>query len=600
MRMQCFVAFLLAQLVAAETAANTTLPPPEGHGWSGGWCLAGVAEAGWIRSASLNPTMASTLAMDVKGGHVALVTGSNSGGSMFAIRYMVLRTFAVTSKFSYPCYLLTEPYRTTCYFHSGFGSITSECETEAFTVVMTATFTVYSGLMALYGGPLGVASVFCAVYFPFLAGLPLRTRDLNFGMFTAKFSLFSTVYGIPSNWVAAISRASPKGAGQPQYNYGFDSFLARPATAYTVVGSLWTISAYGNVTVSWVGAISANTQTGFVMLPFALATKGWDEASDVSLAAPVLKVALFLIQFLAIRRLTYGMQIVTVKDGIAPAKECASGCPVMDGGFTDNAPLTPVVAASALIYPYRPTYFLSIGASSTMTTVKYLLGSGPMGFWTMAGINICPLGIVEYCTLLTSLRTIMVEHFPNLSRKAYDDLASVYQIYRPEVKLLTPYCGDPLSFDLFEGMCSAESVCDMWSTVVPSKINMVSFTPDIYVVVFVMAYLQATPVSNRFVTAYLPQAMWNLQYYARMDVWFPNYDAIAPQKGGMGFTKVAGNSILDFMTYLNIRLVGYLMGTKTSAAKLNAGIRLPCQYQQFKKTEKATYTEPAFLIKESR
>merc|ERR1719335_1849160 len=110
---------------------------------------------------------------------------------MFSIRYMVLRSYATTSKFTYPCYLLTEPYRTTCYFHSGFGSITSECESEAFTVVMTATFTVYSGLMALYGGPLGVASVFCATYFPFLAGLPLRTRDLNFGVFTAKFSLFS-------------------------------------------------------------------------------------------------------------------------------------------------------------------------------------------------------------------------------------------------------------------------------------------------------------------------------------------------------------------------------------------------------------------------
>merc|ERR1719375_928649 len=132
----------------------------------------------------------------------------------------------------------------------------------------------------MYGGPLGTASVFLLVYFPFLSGLPLREKNMKFGTFAEKYAIFSTKFDLPSNWLAAHSLDSPIAAGKPTYNYGFDSFLSRACQAYSVQGSTWSANSLGNVSVSWVVAVSANAQTGFVMMPFALASKAWDASSS--------------------------------------------------------------------------------------------------------------------------------------------------------------------------------------------------------------------------------------------------------------------------------------------------------------------------------
>lgn len=152
----------------------------------------------------------------VKAGLLPIVTGSNSGGSMFATRYFALRTTPSATKWSYPCYLLAEPYRTVCYYHAGFGDISQECESETMNVLNLATATVYGGIMTAYGGPLGTASVFLYVYFPFLSGLPVRSKNLQWSEFVKKNVMFSTSFGLPSNWVAA--RSDPKDASFIQPN----------------------------------------------------------------------------------------------------------------------------------------------------------------------------------------------------------------------------------------------------------------------------------------------------------------------------------------------------------------------------------------------
>lgn len=235
-----------------------------------------------------------------------------------------------------------------------------------------------------------------------------------------------------------------------------------------------------------------------------------------------------------------------------------------------------VVSAAASINPGRPSYIFSLGCTSTMITIKYLLGTGPLGIWSLNGINICPFTVGGICTILTKTRDMVVGSMADAARQDYFDIGNEYQVFRPSQKMITPYCGDPLTYDLFAGKCLSESACDMWASILPSAVLKIPFTADVYSITFVMVYLQPTKVSARFVYAYMPQDMWLLSYYSNMDSWFPDFDAVSPDKGGLGFTRLAGNSLLDFMTYLTMRLVAFLENCKANANKLSSGVSPPC------------------------
>lgn len=211
-----------------------------------------------------------------------------------------------------------------------------------------------------------------------------------------------------------------------------------------------------------------------------------------------------------------------------------------------------------------------------MITIKYLLGTGPLGIWSLNGINICPFTVGGICTILTKTRDMVVGSMADAARQDYFDIGNEYQVFRPSQKMITPYCGDPLTYDLFAGKCLSESACDMWASILPSAVLKIPFTADVYSITFVMVYLQPTKVSARFVYAYMPQDMWLLSYYSNMDSWFPDFDAVSPDKGGLGFTRLAGNSLLDFMTYLTMRLVAFLENCKANANKLSSGVSPPC------------------------
>jgi hypothetical protein len=572
---------------------------PEAHGWSGGWCLASMAEAGWLRSGSINPIMSVLLSTNAAEGLLPITTGSNSGGSMFAIRYFTLRNFPLATKWSYPCYLLHNPFKDVCYFHAGFGAISNECYSETFNVISLSASLVYGKLIEKYGGPMGVVSVYVGVYFPYISGLPLRSGEMVWSKFVKSYILFDKRYNLPSNWLVAHTLDSPAQAGQNPYNFGYDSYLARCTRAFILDKDKYSAPPAHNISVAWVCAGSANTQTGFAMAPFAIAGKSWDGLTAQSALSPLLKMFALLISYLMVKRLMSAHTLLTIKDSYTTFQGCKDGCPIMDGGFTDNAVLTPIISGSVKISPNRPAWISSIGASSTMATVKYLMGFGPLSIYTMAGVNVCPFTQGGLCTMISRVRELAVGTLPALSEQAYNDLGNAYQVFRPEVKLMTPYCGDPLSYDLFDGECNADSVCDMWAVIIPSTINLVTFTADVYVIVFVMAYIQSTPVSARFVKTYLPQAMWVMQYYEHMDQWFPDFDAISPSKGGIGFTNLAGNSFLDWMTYLNQRLVGYLFDTKKDAHELVRGTAPACYYDIYEMVAGQAYDEPTFLAKEA-
>jgi len=321
-----------------------------------------------------------------------------------------------------------------------------------------------------------------------------------------------------------------------------------------------------------------------VMVPFSFSGKSWNDRAGISQLGIGMKLMGILMSYIFISKFMRENTLLNIVDG---RDGCSSGCPLMDGGFTDNAPLTPVVAASARSAP-RPPWMMSTGAAATMTTVKYLMGIGPLSLWTFGSINLCPFTYEAVCTFLSGLRQMVVRILPSQSRNAYEDIMSAYGIYRPEITLISPYCGDPLTYDLFESKCAAESVCDMWTTVIPSRLNGIVYTPDVYVLVFVMAYLQVSSVSARFVESFVPSSILEVEYYKDMRLWFPNFDAISPQKGGLAFTSTAGNLFMDYMTYLSTRLVGFLISTKKDAHRLSSGISPHCNFHLYQITKSQT------------
>merc|ERR1719263_2434258 len=136
----------------------------------------------------------------------------------------------------------------------------------------------------------------------------------------------------------------------------------------------------------------------------------------------------------------------------------------------------------------------------------------------------------------------------------------------------------------------------MWSTILPSSLNMVAFTPAVHVTLIVMLYLAQTPVSRRWVNDNIPQKMLRMNYWHNMADWFPNIQAAAPDKGGVGFTNNAGNAILDYMTYLALRLSWQLFRNKIDAYLVWMGGRPPCSYVTYSRLSDASLSHIKFMM----
>merc|ERR1719316_2112225 len=103
-----------------------------------------------------------------------------------------------------------------------------------------------------------------------------------------------------------------------------------------------------------------------------------------------------------------------------------------------------------------------------------------------------------------------------------------------------------------------------------------------------MVLLSATAIAGRFVEKYIPTQMLRQDYYHNMQDWFPDFVATAPQKGGIGFTKPAGHSYLDFLTYLAVRVSFSQIMNTIRAGKLQKGGTPSCGYGVYQKIISAT------------
>jgi len=557
---------------------------PHAQSVAGGYCLASMTGAGWYRSSAVNPLAELALGISGDMGGKSTVSGTNSGGTMFQVRYLVFNDSPEEWKWTYPCYLLAEPFKTVCFFHGKFGAISEECDSERMNIFMTATQSCFAAMLPFYGGPLGALASFVTVYYPFLVDVPMGEERRALGTFWEAHSTYNTFLQTSSSWVQAVSLVSPLESSSGLFqasksqglNYGFDSYLSRGMTGDKKTH--W----YANMSVYYCASLSANTPSGFVILPFAFSGKSWDATEEFTILSnrkTSLKILGMGLAFIMVKKTMLMNQVVSSRR--IPHCE-RSGCPVMDGGFTDNGPVIPVLSRAAeMPEQHRPRQVSQLGPANTMDTIKYLLGQGPLNIWTLSGLNLCPFTQSNLCRIMTTIRQLTVPVLPSLIEQSYVAISSNYGIWRPYVQAMYPYCGDPLLFDQFEGSCKTDSVCDMWLTVVASNINSIAFLLANHLFVLTMLWLAPTALATRFVLGLVPQKVINMPYYNNMDSWFPDYVAIAPQKGGLGFTKVAGHSLLDYLTLLTVRLLYKLVSMRTTAGMMFLGINPRCEFKVF-------------------
>jgi hypothetical protein len=506
-----------------------------------------LANAGWFRAGAINAAVEVVLHVGNKMHTLPVITASNSGGSMFAVRYLVLRALPTYYKWTYPCYLLPASLATVCFFHSPFGAVSGECAAERFNVVSMATSTVFAGVIANYGGPLGAASSMVSVWGPFLSDLVLPVSNfMGFWMMTTHYmEPFATL----ATWLVAYTLVSPEAAQDSKFNYGWDSFLPRCFSPLLPGGK--PREDVANMSVTSVVSISANTLTGFSMMPTALSAQGWSISGP---SAPMLKIMAVSLSYIMTKRLMSSHQILYIT---FEAGQCMTGaCPAMDGTYTDNGPLTPTLSfASRGPALSRVTHVAMSGPTATFAQMKYLLGQGPLGVYTAQGGNNCPFTEPAICMMLGEVRALVVSNLPREEWKDYEDLASVYQVWRPEAQVIAPFCGNPVLIDEMEGQCKSMGFCSATMVVVPSKIADIAITPDPYRCIISAVFLSPSPLAARFVRQYIPIELYRIRYFSNMENWFPDFSLTAPEKGGVAFNFPAGHSLLDYVTFLAQRLI---------------------------------------------
>jgi len=266
---------------------------PHSNSVSGGYCLASMVSAGYYRSSIVNPLYDAVVEISGTLGLFPVITGTNSGGTMFIVRYFALRDTAQENLWTYPCYLLKTGYRTTCFLHGNFGSISEECYSENQNLIGAATGMIYSQLIQANGGPLGAVASYASVYFSFLNNLPISREDTSYAGFWKSRGQWNTREGIQAEWTVAHTVVSPLEAsqGENNWNYGYSSYLSRgfylDSNGFSKgEATQW----FANTSVYTVSSISANTLSAISMQPFSFAGKAWDNSADSTGASVPLKL----------------------------------------------------------------------------------------------------------------------------------------------------------------------------------------------------------------------------------------------------------------------------------------------------------------------
>jgi len=535
---------------------------PHATAVSGGWCLASLTGAGWFRSVAMNILVELTLAITPELGDAPLIMSSNSGGSMFSVRFFSFHDSSSSSQWTYPCFLLATSFYEACFFHQEFGSVSGECDVSQFNTMFTILTLIYQPVTNKYGGPNGVLYSYLAVYYPFCSDVPIA-GSTNFIKYWHRYGFWSASFQKHVNWGMAVSQV------------GIDKSLVvslkayMPRGLYAITSNEW----FSNDTIYKVASFSANTMTIFNMLPFAF------EALAENPIYTIVHLVHATLAFLQVRRLMASYQIVYTNK----APHCGNGCPTMDGAATDNGPMTQGISVTSKEPEHLRVHQLSlVGPISTLISIKYLLGQGPMGLASIGGLNVCPSTEPGVCKVISHIRVLLLSILPSDDRGSYNRLASQYETWRPTHQVFSSYCGDPIMFDIFAGMCSVESLCHLWADIIPGVATGIRFMVSTLVLVMSMVWLSPNPLSSRYVQEFIPAKMIQIPYFSNMMSWFPEYSGVAEQKGGIAFTKPAGHSLLDLLTWLSTRLLNNMIIVFQYSRMVYNGVKLRCGRQIYR------------------
>jgi hypothetical protein len=500
-------------------------------------------------------------------------------------------------------------YAEICTYHQGFGGIGNSCDAEHYEVVDFSINLVYRGLIDDYGGEQGVAKGYALIYFPYITNLPLPGQTKSkYQLWSIVFTPWSWLYDAPSTFSPATARISPREATPATpYDYSFGAYLSRGYDSFTANkqagGSmLWCADCgfYQNMSLCTAVGQSTLTQSATNFLPFAVAAKQFGAAYGDDKRTTQFKVMSMLLAYVMAHR----FMKVKMMENVDDAPLCEAGCPVMDANMIDNGPLVPTFAyLSKLPSNIRPTYVFANGAAANFDMYKVHLGTGPINIWTGGyhGGNSCPFTALEQCTILETVRKIWVANNPqgDLGRDFYEDIGNAYRVWAPEYQTMAPFCGDPMAYDGFYARCTADSYCGMLTTIVPSSRALIDYTVDAVVVNLVAVYVGPTTLSEDYVELYVPLSLLQLPFFKNMRTWFPSYNVqYQEEKGGLAFTKAAGNPFIDFMTFLNARISQGMYKGKQYGWLIYTGASLPCGYMVYDMMKKTTESAEDFVASE--
>jgi len=266
---------------------------------------------------------------------------------------------------------------------------------------------------------------------------------------------------------------------------------------------------------------------------------------------------------------------------------CSSGCAMVDGAAVDSFPVIQSVSYavhSKLKTSSAPFVFPVVGPTSSLGLVKVLAGTGPLEVYSGNGVNICPFDNVETCITMSRGFALMSSFLVSEEEKTFLSLKHSYEIWLPDVQIFSPVCSDPIQIDLLSADCLAANYCDLLVAVLPSIKGQIPFTADTFYAVIAILSLASTSLSEHFVHTFLPADLLKIPYYEHLDRWFPNYSFFAKGKGGFGFSKESGNSLMDYITYLTQRVGASFTSADGTQFQAPAPSSIQCKHSKFLKT----------------
>jgi hypothetical protein len=326
--------------------------------------------------------------------------------------------------------------------------------------------------------------------------------------------------------------------------------------------------------------------------------KDWDPINGQPKLLISMKAVAMLIGYMNVQSMLRKHMVPKVT---YPSKYCAKGCPVLDAGAVDNGPLSVALShGSMLPVNLKPRMMFMNGPVSGFAMFDFQFGRGPLNLYQGIVFNLCPFTQAEFCKVLGQIKDIVRNNLSPENMQRWETVRNTFAVYLPQNQILSPYCGDPISFDSFKQRCKAHNFCSIVASVVPSTLMQIKFNPEPYLVLLAVTYVGATSMSAAWAEDYIPSRLFRNDAFRHLTQWFPNFQFIAPSKGGMAFTRPLGHSLLGFLVFLSQRLTTQMLAAKIESHNLYRHKEPECAFLTYERIHKLNVAKAQYQINDMR